>query len=810
MAETTATTKSGAAKKSKSKSKAKKKRSAKSKSKAPKRVSTAPLKGLVIVESPAKAKTIKKYLGKGYSVKASVGHIKDLPKSKLGVAVDNDFEPVYEVIKGKSKTVEELKLVAARAEHVYLAADPDREGEAIAWHVANELNMPEGRIHRVLINEITKESVLEAIQNPGVLNKDRFESQQARRILDRLVGYKISPLLWTKVRRGLSAGRVQSVAVRVIVDREAEIKAFQPQPYWLVEGTLNADGAEKDFLAKLAKIDGKRVDRLDIKTQEMADEIVEGSKGQPWVIKTIQKKERRRKPLPPFITSTMQQEASKKLYFTAKKTMRMAQQLYEGMEIGDEEAQGLITYMRTDSLRLSESAVKEARETIASSLGKEYVPKDPIIYKNKGKAQDAHEAVRPTSTKFTPEFVKPFLEKDQFRLYELIWKRFLACQAENAVFDQTTIEFEVKAESSKVYDFRTTGSFLKFPGFLALWQTEEDKNEDQEVYLPELTEASKVKCKEVKADRHETQPPPRYSESSLIKELEEQGIGRPSTYAAILSTIQDRKYVEKRENRFYPTDLGTIVTELLVENFKDIVDIGFTANMESQLDQIEEGSRSWVKTLKDFYIPFEKTLELAKTQMRDVKREETPTDLKCPKCDNKLVIKWGKNGKFIACLGYPECRFTSEFEQSDEGVITLVKQQVVEEKCEKCQSDMVIKMGRFGRFLACSAYPKCKNTKAITTGIKCPDCGDGELAEKRTRFGKPFYSCTKYPKCKYAIWDKPLKGSECPQCKKVPFLVEKYTKKDGASVRCPDKECGFRQSVDDFNEAATATGTSNG
>lgn len=756
---------------------------------------TAGDKGLVVVESPAKAKTLKKYLGKNFDVKASVGHIKDLPKSKIGVDIDKDFEPTYELIKGKQKVVEELIKAAKKASKIYLAADPDREGEAIAWHVAEELKVPKAKIHRVLFNEITKAAVLKAIENPITLNKDRYESQQARRILDRLVGYKISPILWTKVRRGLSAGRVQSVAVRIIVEREREIAAFVPKAYWSIQANLTSDAKDakdKEFIARLAKVEGERLVRLGIDSQQMADEIVEASQKGSWKIASVQQKQRKRNPDPPFITSTLQQEASKRLYFSAKKTMTLAQQLYEGVELGEEGAQGLITYMRTDSTRLSDDAVRDARDYVGKSLGKDYVPSQPLEYKNKKNAQDAHEAVRPTSIAFTPEKVKQYLDEDQFRLYELIWKRYLACQMEQAVFDQTTIDIDVNGSNKKLYGYRTTGSILRFPGYLALWQSDDEKNPEEALaeQLPDLTERNKVECRKVASEKHMTQPPPRYSESSLIKELEEKGIGRPSTYAAILSTIQDRKYVEKKENRFYPTELGQIVTDLLVENFKSIVDVQFTAGMEDLLDQIEEGKVNWIKTLKEFYTPFEETLKIAQEHMRNIKREETPTNLECPKCTKPLVIKWGKNGKFAACQGYPDCRFTSEFVQEGE-TIRLVAQPTTDEKCANCGEPMVVKSGRFGRFLACSAYPKCKTTKAITTGIQCPECKEGELSEKRTRFGKAFYSCTKYPTCKYAIWDKPIK-TPCPVCKH-PFIVEHYTKKEGASLRCVNKECTFEQ-----------------
>ncbi len=757
------------------------------------RAKAATEKGLIIVESPAKAKTLKKYLGRGFDVKASVGHIMDLPKSELGVDVDKDFAPTYTLIKGKQKVVDEITEAAKKASKVYLAADPDREGEAIAWHVAEVLKLPKSKIARVLFHEITKTAVLKALEEPRELNKDRFESQQARRILDRLVGYKISPILWTKVRRGLSAGRVQSVAVRLIVEREKEVKAFIPKAYWTIQADLTGD--KKPFVARLVRIGEEKVDRLTIDREEWANEIVEDSQKGTWKITGIQKKQRKRNPDPPFITSTMQQESSKRLYFSAKKTMMLAQQLYEGIEIGEAGAQGLITYMRTDSTRLSETAIADARKLILDSYGKEYLPEAPLEYKNKKNAQDAHEAVRPTSTEFPPEKVKQYLDPDQFKLYDLIWKRYLACQMSQAIFDQTSVELESKGD--KQYSFRATGSVLRFDGFLKLWQTEDETAPDEVAdRLPDLQETNKVACDKVAGEKHMTQPPPRYSESSLIKELEEKGIGRPSTYAAILSTIQDRKYVERVENRFIPTDLGNIVTELLVENFKDIVDVAFTATMEDQLDQIEEGNADWVKTLSNFYTPFEGTLKNAAEKMRDVKREETPTELDCPKCGKKLVIKWGRNGKFIACQGYPDCRFTGEFKQAADGKIELQAAPTTDEKCPNCTEPMVVKTGRFGRFLACSAYPKCKTTKPITTGIKCPECSQGELSQKRTRFGKAFYSCTRYPDCKYAIWDKPIKDRPCPQCQS-PFLTERYTKKEGASIRCPNKECGFTEKVPD-------------
>ncbi len=752
------------------------------------RSKASPSKGLklVIVESPAKAKTLKKYLGREFDVKASVGHIKDLPKSSLGVEVDNNFEPTYEVIPGKQKVVTELAQAAKKADGIFLAADPDREGEAIAWHVAESLGVAKNKIHRVLFHEITKNAVLDAIDHPIELNTDKYEAQQARRILDRLVGYKISPILWSKVRRGLSAGRVQSVAVKIITDREREIRAFVPMPYWEIFSFLKIADSGAEVRAKLVRIDQEKLDRLSLNDPVRVGQILEDIDVRSFRVTLIQKKERKRNPYPPFITSTLQQEASRRLYFSAKKTMTVAQKLYEGMELGALGTQGLITYMRTDSTRLSDAIVGPVREMIRESHGIEYVPASPNQYKNKKGAQDAHEAIRPTSLEFTPEKVKPFLEEDAFRLYDLIWKRFVACQMSEAIYDQTTVEFEAKGKKgTSLYGFRVTGSVLKFPGFLILWKSEDDKESDK--LLPPISEQSSLQCEKVSSDEHQTEAPPRYNESSLIRELEELEIGRPSTYASILSTIQDRKYVEKKENRFHPTELGEMVTDLLVEHFKDIVDLKFTAEMEARLDRIEEGHAKWIDVLRDFYGPFSEELKVAAVKMKNVKREETPTDIACPKCGKMVVLKFGRNGRFAACQGYPDCRFTSEYTKEGD-TVRLVEQPQTDEKCPACGHAMVGKNGRFGAFLACSNYPECKTTKPITLGIQCPECGVGELSAKRTRFGKMFYSCSTYPKCTYAIWDKPI-SKGCPQCQ-APFLVEHY-KKSGIEIRCAKKDCGY-------------------
>jgi len=754
---------------------------------------------LVVVESPAKAKTIKKYLGSGYVVKASVGHVMDLPKSKIGVDVENGFQPVYEVIDAKKKVVAELKAAAKGAQLILLATDPDREGEAIAWHVYEQLKRTKIPAQRILFNEITKKAIQEAIQKPLQLNRDLYDAQQARRVLDRLVGYQISPILWKKVRRGLSAGRVQSVAVRLVVEREEEIAKFVPVEYWSIEADLRA-ALPPQFRAKLIRLDGEKAE---IPTGEIARPLVEQLRREKFVVIEVTKKERRRNAPPPFITSKLQQEAANRLGFTAKKTMTLAQRLYEGVELGDDGQTALITYMRTDSVRLSPDAVAGAREYVAGRWGKEYLPGEPVQFKTKKSAQDAHEAIRPTALDHPPERVKPFLEKDMFRLYELIWNRFIACQMVPAVFDQTTAD--IKAGRAT---FRATGQILKFPGYLAVYGQEAEQpqeeagaekmeGEDEEKgdvsrQLPPLESGQTLELIDLIPEQHFTQPPPRFTEASLVKELEEKGIGRPSTYAAILSTIQDKEYVEKKEGRFFPTDLGKIVTELLLGAFPRVMDVQFTARMEEELDEVEEGKIDWQSVLGEFYGPFKKSLAAAEAQMRDVKREEKPTDLVCEKCGSPMVIKWGRMGRFLACSGYPDCKNTKDFVEEN-GTIRVVEDLPTEETCPTCGKPMVNKRGRFGRFLACSDYPTCKTTRPITLkGVACPDCGGG-LAERKSRFGKSFFGCVNYPNCKFAAWDRPIPGP-CPQCGK-PYLLQKYTKRDGAFIACPDKQCGYRREV---------------
>jgi DNA topoisomerase-1 len=744
---------------------------------------------LVIVESPTKAKTIKKYLGRNFSVLASVGHVKDLPQKELGVDIEKGFAPKYVVIRGKQKVLKKITDAAMEADAVYLAPDPDREGEAIAWHIGEEINKKtkgKSKVYRVLINEITQKAVKEAISNPGKLDQKLFDAQQARRILDRLVGYKISPILWKKVRRGLSAGRVQSVALRILCEREAEIEAFVSKEYWSIVAHLSGS-KEPAFEAKLAKINGRP---FEISDEKDAGKIADDLERQNFVLEKIAKSERKRNPAPPFITSKLQQEAARKLGFSAKKTMVLAQQLYEGVEIGGEGLVGLITYMRTDSPRVSDDALNAVREFITERYGAKYLPLEPNQYKSKRGAQEAHEAIRPTSMKFPPEKVESCLERDAYRLYDLIWKRFVASQMNPAVFDQTA--FDIKAG---IYSLRATGQIMKFSGFMEVYlegvDEEQLKDEEENPALPELNEGEVLKLLGLDKNQHFTQPPPRFTEASLVKELEELGIGRPSTYASILSVIQEKEYVNKKENRFFPTELGKLVNELLVKSFPEIIDVGFTAQMEEELDQVEEGKRTWVATLKDFYGPFEKALSQASKKMRDIKKEQIVTEFKCENCGSPMVIKWGRHGEFLACQAYPQCRNTKEFARTPEGKIEISKQKTTEEKCEKCGSPMVVRRGRFGEFLACSRYPECKTTKSMGVGVNCPECG-GELVARRSGKGRTFYGCSNYPKCRFASWNKPVPGP-CPKCG-YPILVEKYNSKTGQTrTFCPQKECGYSQ-----------------
>ncbi|HAR44380.1 MAG TPA: type I DNA topoisomerase [Bdellovibrionales bacterium] len=750
-------------------------------------------KALVIVESPSKAKTIQKYLGREYIVKASVGHIKDLPKSKLGVDPDKGFDPDYQLIPSKVKVIAELKKASEKVPELFLATDPDREGEAIAWHINEELKTRGKKVHRVLFNSVTKQAILEAMSKPLKLNTDLYHAQQARRILDRLVGYKISPLLWDKVRRGISAGRVQSVALRIVVDREAEIKAFKPDEYWNVEGVFLKDGV--DFNARLFKINGKDPE---LPNQQIINELMAGIKSTPWKIGNVEQKERSRKPTPPFITSRLQQDAARKLGFSAKKTMALAQHLYEGVDLGELGTHGLITYMRTDSVRVEPGALQSVREYIAKTYGKDHLPAEANVYKSKKSAQDAHEAIRPATLEFPPDRIEKLLERDEFRLFQLIWNRFVASQMTPAVYDQTTIDVVGKASDGRDITFRATGSVMKEPGYTAVYAEEEDDKSEEggmgSLRIKSAKEGEKVTSKELTPSQHFTQPPPRYTDASLIRDLEEKGIGRPSTYATILSNLQDREYVEKREQRYYPSELGTVVTDLLVASFPDVLNSEFTAEMENKLDDIEEGKSDWKKVLSQFWKPFAKTLEKAKKTMKDVKRQEVPTTIKCDKCSHIMVIKWGKLGSFLACSNYPECKNTQDFKKDDQGNIVIVPKEFTDKSCEKCSKPMVVKGGKYGKFLACSDYPNCKFTAAITLGIPCPVCKEGEIAQKQSRYGRVFYSCNKWPKCNFAIWDKP-RTEPCPACK-FPIISEKITKRAGLMYKCTQKECGWSEIID--------------
>jgi DNA topoisomerase-1 len=777
---------------------------------------------LVIVESPAKAKTIKKYLGRGFDVRASVGHVKDLPKSKMGVDVEKGFRPHYDVIKGKAKVLSEIKRAAHGAERVYLATDPDREGEAIAWHIAEEIGAEGGddRVVRVLFNEITKKAIQKAMEQPHGLDRSKFESQQARRILDRLVGYEISPILWDKIRRGLSAGRVQSVAVRLVVEREREIEAFRPEEYWTLDADLAAS-LPPEFTARLWKLDGEKAKLADEATTRVLAAKLERAR---WVVSAVDRRERRRNPPPPFTTAKLQQEAANRLGFTAKKTMTLAQRLYEGVELGDEGAVGLITYMRTDSVRLSTEAVDAARAFVEGRFGRDHLPPEPNVFRTKAKAaQEAHEAIRPTSMEWTPERVAPFLEavgeRDMLRLYELVWNRFVACQMVPALYDQTTAD--VAAERAvhgdgapAIATYRATGSLLRFPGYLAVYgakphepeagEEEEERKEegngeregrDEVRALPPLEPGMELDLRALHPEQHFTQPPPRYNESSLVKEMEQRGIGRPSTYAAILETIQDKGYVEKAERNFKPTHLGLLVTDELVAAFPREMDVAFTAGMEERLDEIEEGAAAWQSVLKDFYQTFREDLKRAKKKMRDVKRQEIPTDLTCEKCGKPMVIKWGRMGEFLACSGYPECRNTMNFRREEGRIVPEKEEGVpVDEKCPQCGGAMVMKRGRFGRFLACARYPDCKGTRPVSIGVSCPKACGGYVTEKRSRRGRSFYGCSSYPNCDFVSWDRP-RNEACPRCG-GPYLLQKYSKRDGPFIACPDKECGYRRAAD--------------
>ncbi len=804
-------------------------------------------KDLIIVESPAKVKTLSRFLGKDYLVEASVGHVRDLPRKDLGVDEEGGFAPRYEVIPGKEDVVRKLKAAAKKAGHIFLAPDPDREGEAIAWHVAELIKEQNDNVSRIAFNEITKRAVLEALASPRPLDASLFDSQQARRVLDRLVGYKISPILWRHVKRGISAGRVQSVALKLIVEREKERHAFTPQEYWLFKAEL--EGANPPpFTAELHKLGGKAVKpgKHGVASAEQAEDLHKHLDQAQFTVAEVAEKERTRKPLPPYITSTLQQDANNRLGFSAKRTMAAAQRLYEGVEVGDRGLTALITYMRTDSVRVADEARDAARELIARQFGDKFLPAKPNVYKTKGGAQDAHEAIRPVDASITPEETAPHLPPEQQKLYTLIWQRFVASQMAPAKFKDTTVDVLTMAKDTETL-WRAKGERMLFPGFLAAYDRQSEAKE-----LPKLGKGETLAVKSLTKEQKFTQPPPRYSEASLVKELEEKGIGRPSTYAQIISTIQDREYVRLEDKRFAPSELGFLVSDQLSQHFSALMDVDFTANMESELDQVAEGKRQWTDLIQHFAEDFYKTLDAA---AKDMKRSVVETDITCDECGKPMQVRFGKAGEFLGCTGFPDCKGIKNFKRDENGAIVIVENEPDEDPgipCELCGKPMVVRRGRRGPFLGCSGYPDCKNIKNFTREdgkIKvmeqdelpkagtCPDCGQdlvvrtsrqgsrfiactgypkckytspfptgvacpregcsGQLVEKASRRGKVFYACDQYPDCDYALWNEPMDGP-CPSCGH-PVIVKKRTKGGGDVLACPEKGCGWSTPVDDYN-----------
>ena len=743
-------------------------------------------KSLIIVESPAKVKTISKFLGKDFTVKASVGHVRDLPSNALGVD-ENNFAPQYEIIPGKEKVVAGLEAAAAKADTVYLAPDPDREGEAIAWHVAELIRPKNGNIKRIQFNEITPRAVREAIEHPRELDPHLFDAQQARRVLDRLVGYKISPLLWKKVKRGISAGRVQSVALRLIVDREQERMAFVPEEYWQFNAWLKKrEAGAEAFRCDLNKVDGKKPV---ISSEAGAMELDARIKGLPFIISEVQEKERKKDPKPPFITSTLQQVANQRLGYTAKRTMSTAQRLYEGVELGSRGTVALITYMRTDSVRIAAEALEAAQAFIVQAYGKEYgAPGGKRVFRSKGDAQDAHEAIRPVDVTIVPDEIRSLLAPEQYQLYKLIWTRFVASQMAPARFHDTTVLID-----NGPAQWRVKGERILFPGYLTVFSAK-----DEGVILPELKVGEELALEKLTREQKFTQPPPRYNEASLVKELEDKGIGRPSTYASIISTLLDREYAVLQEKAFAPTDLGTVVCELLKEHFANLMDVGFTAKMEDGLDKVAEGNENWKQLLGDFSTGFNQTLLAAGTAMQEVK-SGVPTGLSCPDCGKDLIIKFGKAGAFVACSGYPACTFSSNFERDENGKVVLrEKEQPEREKvgvCPQCTGDLVLKTARTGsRFIACNNYPKCTYARPFSTGIHCPKCTEGMLVEKSSKRGKIFYGCDQYPQCDYAMWDWPV-DEPCPACGSRLLCLK--TGRGAKRIACPEKTCRYSRPADE-------------
>jgi len=808
-------------------------------------------KALVVVESPGKAKTINKYLGRDYKVVASMGHIRDLPKSKLGVDVDNDFAEQYESIATRKKVIKELKDAAKEASDIYVATDPDREGEAIGWHLTQELAGRKRRIHRLTFNEITKKAIQDALLHPRAIDEKMVAAQRARRVLDRLVGYKISPLLWDKVRRGLSAGRVQSVALKLVCDRERDIEQFVPEEYWNLFARL-AGPVPPEFDAKLLKKGG---DAIAIGNEEQANAVLADLKDAAWVVASVTTKERRRNAAPPFITSKLQQTAR----FPVKKTMLIAQQLYEGGIDIPELTGGLITYMRTDSVRVADEAIAAVREHVKTAFGADYLPEKPNFYKSKADAQDAHEAIRPTSMQHDPETVKPYLTPDQYSLYRLIWNRFVASQMNPATFDETTVDI-----AAGEYVFRVKGTVPKFAGWMATYGVtpgqpeqkegeepaapggrERDEDEGAGGLLPPLAEGDRLELQALRPEQKFTPPPPRFSEATLVKELEENGIGRPSTYASIIGVLQDRDYANKIEGRFKPTALGRIISDLLTKSFEDIIDVDYTRSLEDDLDKIEQGKTDYVKTLGAFYRKFKKDLSKAGKEMDDLKKgivtgeacekcgapmlkrvgrfgpffacsaypectntrevEEPQADSEsgeeeiepCENCGRPMAVKRGRFGQFLACTGYPECKTTRKLIATKQGGLRAAKpDQILDEKCPRCSSNLVIKQGRFGEFTACTNYPECKFVKHKTTGVMCPNDADkgGEIVERKSKRGKVFFGCSNYPDCDFVLWNRPV-NEKCPKCD-APFLVEKFTKKHGRRLVCNNEDCDYARAED--------------
>lgn len=747
------------------------------------------MKHLVIVESPTKAKTIGKFLGSDYKVESSYGHVRDLPKSKMGVDFDNNFEPQYVVPLKARARVDALKKLASKAKSVFFATDQDREGEAIAWHLLQLLKIPKKEVKRIAFHEITKKAVAEALEHPHAINQHLVDAQQARRILDRLVGYELSPFLWKKVARGLSAGRVQSVAVRLIVEREREIEAFKPQEYWTVEGTVHkasGEGANIPFDVNLHGLNGKALKKFDLKADE-ASKAVEAVSKAKLSVTGVESKTITKTPPPPFTTSTLQQEANRRLGYSAKQTMMLAQQLYEGVELGDQGSVGLITYMRTDSFNLSQDFLQQSKNYIEQKFGQKYVTAGSRQYKTKSKlAQEAHEAIRPTDANNSPETVKAYLDSRQLKLYSLIWSRAMATQMAESSAQATGVDIEAIGTP---YTLRATGLVRVFDGWQKVYPA---SGEDRE--LPPLKTGDALSLEKIDGLQHFTQPPARYSEAGLVKALEERGIGRPSTYAPTIATIVERKYVEKIERRLKPTDIGTLVNDLLTEHFPEIVDYDFTADMEKNLDLVAEGDKPWQPIIKAFYVPFKKNLEKKAMELNKKDITEQATDEVCDKCGKPMVIKVGRFGKFLACTGYPECKNTKQLNSDGQPAAP----ETTDEKCEKCGRPMIMRHGRFGPFLGCSGYPECKNIKSqnVGTGVTCPDCGKGEIVAKRSRSGKTFYSCNRYPECKFALWQKP-NGEKCPTCGSLLVFAA------GNKIRCSKKDCGYQK------EAATEEDTKN-